>query len=261
MQGKPPPAPDNGDDRRDVRPYEQLAELYDYVMRHVNYVEWADYVDRVFQTFDSNPRRIFEAACGTGTLALELTKRGYSVNGVDRSAQMIGIAWSKADGVENGPTFSAADMRHLPEGDWDAVLCLYDSVNYCLTVDDLRDTLAGLRRCVVEGALGVIDVTTETNSLLYFSDYESSERWRGYRYTRHSKYVRQERLQVNEFRIQHRDRDEVIVERHEQRIYDVDEVLAAVDAGRWEILGAFDDFTFDVADSTSERIHIVLRAR
>ncbi len=245
---------------QELQPYEQLAEVYDYLMRHVDYVEWADYVEDVFRHFDHSPQRIFEVACGTGTLALELTGRGYEVHATDHSSAMVKAASSKLNGSINGPFFSVADMRDLPQADADAVLCLYDSVNYNLTQDDLRATIASMRRVVHKGALCIFDVTTETNSVLYFSHYESKERHRGFSYTRRSEYRKKERLQINEFFIRHRDRADVVHERHEQRIYPIDDVLSMVNTDEWRILGVFDDYTLDPADGTSERIHVVLIA-
>ena len=38
-----------------VVPYSRLAGIYDYVMRHVDYVHGADYVESVFQKHDLSP--------------------------------------------------------------------------------------------------------------------------------------------------------------------------------------------------------------
>lgn len=245
---------------QELHPYEKLAEVYDYLMRHVDYIEWADYVEDVFRHFGQTPERIFEVACGTGTLALELARRGYEVYATDKSAAMVNAAIAKLNGNTDDPIFSVADMRDLPQRDSDAVICLYDSVNYNLNPEDLRATLSSMRRVVHKDALCIFDVTTETNSVLYFSHYESKERHRGISYTRRSEYLKDERLQINEFFIRHRDLTDVIHERHEQRIYPVDDVLSAVNTDEWRIRGVFDDYTLDPADGTSERIHIVLTA-
>jgi SAM-dependent methyltransferase len=243
----------------DVPPYEKLAEVYDYLMRHVDYVEWADYIEEVFHKYDSTPVRIFEVACGTGTMAVELTRRGYVVRGTDVSETMIDAAMSKT-GVDGSPTFEVADMRSLPEDNADAVLCLYDSLNYNLDEQDVGISIANMRRCVHPGALCIFDITTETNSLLYFRNYQAKERHAGYTYTRKSRYERDERLQINEFEIRPNGSSQTIHERHQQRIYDVNTVLNSVDEASWQILDIFDDFTFEPADNSSERVHIILRA-
>jgi len=248
---------------RESEPYEALAQLYDFVMRHVNYVDWADYVEALFRHHEPVPRRIIEVACGTGTLAMDLTMRGYVVHGIDRSPAMIARAKAKvgAAGLSPSPTFALGDMRDLPHDDADALLCLYDSINYCLTADDLRATFSSFRRVVRSGALCVFDITTETNSLRYFRAYRCRERWKGYSYRRASTYIPEERLQVNEFYIRRNGAPEALHERHEQRVYALDEVLAAVPRDRWDVLGTYDDFSLARAHEGSERIHVAMRAR
>ena len=245
-----------------IKPYDLLAKIYDHVMRHVDYVEWADYAEQVFTHFGPVPRHIVEVACGTGTLAVKLAQRGYSVHGIDASEAMIVQARAKAAAIGNGaPTFSVGDMRDLPPDDADAVLCLYDSVNYCLTEDDLRSALSSFRRTVHAEALCLFDVTTEANSLRYFRSYRCREKHEGFVCKRHSRYLQEERLQLNEFVIEQPGSPEAVRELHEQRIYALTDVLAAVSPQEWIVLGAFSDYTLDPADEDAERIHIVLRAR
>src|SRR4051794_38557921 len=42
------------------------------------------------------PARILDLGCGTGSLAVLLAKAGHAVSGVDRSAEMLAVARSKA---------------------------------------------------------------------------------------------------------------------------------------------------------------------
>jgi len=241
--------------------YQMLARLYDFVMRHVDYVEWADYVERIFRFYGPVPRRVFEAACGTGTLALELTARGYAVRGVDASEAMIAQAQAKAAARgPNGPSFSVGDMRDLPPDDADAVLCLYDSINYCLTEKDLRAALASFRRVVHEDALCIFDITTEYNSLRYFKDYHCRERHEEFVYERRSEYLQEQGVQINEFLFERNGSSEVVREVHKQHIYRLEDVRAAIPLDAWQVLGVFDGYTMNPADEASERIHLVLRA-
>jgi len=245
----------------DVRPYELLARVYDYLMRHVDYARWANYLEELFAAFGPTPRRIIEVACGTGTLALDLARRGYTVHGIDASEAMVDEAREKARQYGDGaPTFSTGDMRDLPPDSADALLCLYDSVNYCLTDGDLRAALSSFRRSVCDGALCVFDVTTEANSLRYFQNYHYREKHDGFVYRRHSRYLKEERLQLNEFLIQREDAPDAVREIHEQRIYSVADVLAALVPNEWAVLSTFNDYTFDPTDEQAERVHIILRA-
>jgi SAM-dependent methyltransferase len=54
----------------------------------------ADLVDALLQ--EHGGRRVLDAGCGTGRVAIELAARGYSVVGIDLDAGMLGTARAKA---------------------------------------------------------------------------------------------------------------------------------------------------------------------
>ena len=71
---------------------------------------------------------MLELACGTGSILAQLRDE-YEVVGVDLSPQMLAIAWEKLPGVE----LIEGDMTEVRLGrTFDAVLCLYDSINHLL---------------------------------------------------------------------------------------------------------------------------------
>ncbi|MCY4545730.1 MAG: class I SAM-dependent methyltransferase, partial [Gemmatimonadetes bacterium] len=77
-------------------PYSELAQIYDHVMRHVDYIRWADYIQSVFTRFEATPKDVLELACGTGAMACILDDRGYRMTGIDRSERMIAVAKRKS---------------------------------------------------------------------------------------------------------------------------------------------------------------------
>ena len=248
-----------------VQPYEGLAEIYDFVMRHVNYRLWAMYVMDLFRRYRFSPHTVLDLACGTGSLSLRLHQHGYKVCGADASPAMLTVARRKAKALSADIPFWETRLPAVrAPGRFDAVLCLYDSINYLLNMDHVRQTLdnvyAVLAADVRSGARGlfVFDICTEANSLRNFRDYTESQRGRGFSYTRRSVYAPHDRLQTNEFEIRFRGGG-TVVEKHAQRVYALGEMLDAIHASPFELLGAFSGFTFSEATETSERIHFVLR--
>jgi 2-polyprenyl-3-methyl-5-hydroxy-6-metoxy-1,4-benzoquinol methylase len=67
---------------------------------------------------------VLDAGCGTGRYVVELAKRGYRVCGVDRSAELIGVAQNRPQDVANCPQFVISDLLQasFPQP-FDAVLC------------------------------------------------------------------------------------------------------------------------------------------
>lgn len=245
-----------------VDPYSHLAEIYDHLMRHVDYAYWADYIELVFRRFESKPKTLLELACGTGNLAMLLSDRGYNLTGVDRSAAMISVAENKARVAGKKLTFKRGDMVSPPvTGPFDAVLCLYDSVNYLLDLGSIQRLLQEVKRHLNDQGLFVFDACTEMNSKRYFHKQIDQDSINGITYIRRSEYLPDQRIQVNEFQlVSQRDGERVHqIERHEQRIYPVTDLQSAITASGLEYIGAFDGFTFSKASERSNRVHFVAR--
>ncbi len=243
-------------------PYSQLAQIYDHVMRHVDYRKWGSYVQSVFTRFNVTPKDILELACGTGAMACILDERGYRMTGMDRSDSMIAIAEQKAREGRRTIHFQVGDMVHAPiAGSYDAVLCLYDSINYVKEETDILAMMDRLRTLINPGGLFMFDACTEINSRRYFHNQVDQENTRDFSYIRRCEYVPDTRLQVNEFQFTFNRNGKRYSsrERHEQRIYPVAELAEICREAGYRVLGAFDGFTFEQASEKSNRVHYVVR--
>lgn len=79
---------------------------------------------------------MLELACGTGSVLAHL-RGDYEVTGVDRSRPMLELAAAKLPGVE----LVHGDMTEVRLGRrFDAVLCLYDSINHVVRFEDWERT-------------------------------------------------------------------------------------------------------------------------
>ena len=75
--------------------YQSLAGCYDQFTRDVDYAAWADYIERHFRRRGLPGNTVLDLACGTGSLTLELARRGYEMIGVDLSPEMLTQAAEK----------------------------------------------------------------------------------------------------------------------------------------------------------------------
>ena len=243
-------------------PYSELAQIYDHVMRHVDYIRWADYIQSVFTRFEATPKDVLELACGTGAMACILDDRGYRMTGIDRSESMIAVAKRKSVDSRRTIRFQVGDMVRMPvSGSFDAVLCLYDSINYVVDEADIAAMLKGLRRVLNADGLFVFDVCTEINSRRYFHNQVDQESKGDFSYVRRCEYVPETRIQINEFQFtfNREGKRYSTRERHEQRIYPVARLKEICQESGYRVLGAFDGFSFEEASEKSNRVHYVVR--
>ena len=238
-------------------PYQALAARYDQVMEHVDHAAWAALIERIWKKHDVSPRRILETGAGTCRMAPHLEKPGRWLVASDLSDRML------AQGEGRAPRRVAADFRRLPFADvsFDAILCLYDAVNYCLHLPDLRNFFAEASRVLLPGGALVADITTATNSRRHFMEMTSHEELDGVHVVRHSWYEPVARVQFNEFQLFEpagdglfRLREEI----HRQRIWDLSDFDGAASRAGLSRVGAWND-KLASADARSERIHLVFR--
>ena len=240
------------------QPYAELAKIYDRVMEHIKYDEWSDYISSIFRHFGIKVKSILEIACGTGNFSLYLHNHGYDVTCTDLSLEMLKVAAYKFKENKIPPKLFAADMTSLPlKTEFDAVLCLYDSVNYLINPDDLRKTFQGTCSVIKDCGLFIFDVCTVKNSQMFFSDNSMYENLGEVKYERKCRFRDSENIQENLFIIENN--GDRFIEKHSQRIYRLKEITEIISGSQFRILGVFDDFTFNTGTENSERVHFVLQ--
>ena len=248
---------------REAGRYEKIAAFYDYLMRHVNYEQWYEYLQALFRVHALEADRILEMACGTGVLLEKFAKDGWQTYGFDLSKNMLAIARNRLLTYQPKPVLWVGDMRQFAiPGKVDIAICLYDSLNYCLLDSEIAATLDCVHDVLTEKGLFVFDVVTIRNCKTNFLNYYERDFVGEVEYIRQAHYQVRSKKQINEFRIISRDsgKKEVFCERHVQRIYPLHELQALLlRNSRWQILGLFDNFSKRPGAEKSDRVHFVVR--
>ncbi|HLO13719.1 MAG TPA: class I SAM-dependent methyltransferase [Anaerolineales bacterium] len=124
------------------------AELYDLFYAEKPYAEEAAFVHRCIQAYKPNASNLLELACGTGTHSFLLEKYGYKIIATDYSPDMLKRAREKAQQVNSHVDFRQQDMRMLDisERPFDVVTCLFDSLGYVATNENILQVLKGIDR-------------------------------------------------------------------------------------------------------------------
>lgn len=138
---------------RDECIYSKYARYFDLLYPHDKYERQANILDAVFARYSNRKiSHILDLACGTGSLANLLVKRGYAVTGLELSKEMIAIAQSKV------PELHAVQGRleEFPiRGSYDAITCV-SALNYLESAGALEELFAHCSESLVDGGLLII---------------------------------------------------------------------------------------------------------
>ncbi len=91
---------------------------------------------------DLNGRRILDAGCGTGALAVEAAKRGAQVVATDLSPTLIELAGERVpDELREKIDFCVGDMTQTPGEEFDHIVAMDSLIHY-----DIDDVMAAVTR-------------------------------------------------------------------------------------------------------------------
>jgi len=249
----------------EVAPYSKLASIYDEVMSHVNYVGWAQFASDILTEYglalpDAEPPPcLLECACGTGSVAIQLSLKGYTVSAFDGSAEMIEIARWKTRDMLQPPRWMVSSFEDLEvEAEYNAALCLYDSVNYLMHERAVLDFFARIKRALKPRGFFLFDVCTEHNSLVNFADGSVEEYIESGYYHRVMSYHQRRCIQENLFYI-HLDKcgGDVFLERHQQRIFALPDIRRFITVAGFKLLEETDDVKRRPPSAGSLRVHFL----
>ena len=136
------------------------AELYDLFYADKPYEAEAAFVDQCLREYAGGPvNNLLEIACGTGTHALQLEKRGYQIVATDYSQDMLARARQKGEAAASQVDFRQQDMTRLDVAGrpFDAAYCLFDSIGYVATNESLRKVFRGVHEHLRAGGLFVFE--------------------------------------------------------------------------------------------------------
>lgn len=141
--------------------YVALAESYDRLTNDVDYDAVVDFYFSILNREGISPKTAVDLACGTGSVTVRLADRGIRTVGVDLSEEMLCIAASKIEGMENPPVFVCQNLAEfrLPKG-VDLAVCALDSLDYITDPEDCQKAIKRIYKALNPGGCFIFDVNT-----------------------------------------------------------------------------------------------------
>lgn len=141
--------------------YAEFSQFYDNLTVNVDYKKRADYLLALLERYGHKSGITLDLACGTGTLTLELKKRGIDVYGVDASCDMLMKAQEKAYEANESILFLCQKMQELDlYGTIDTCFCTLDSINHLPSCDDVQRAFDKVSLFMNNGGYFIFDVNT-----------------------------------------------------------------------------------------------------
>jgi SAM-dependent methyltransferase len=133
--------------------FKKSARFYDAIYSFKDYAGEAAKVDALIQERRPGARTLFDVACGTGK-HLEHLRTRYVVEGLDLDPELLAIARERLPGVP----LHHDDMVDFDLGRrFDAVVCLFSSIGYAKTVENLERALRTMANHLEPGGVLVVE--------------------------------------------------------------------------------------------------------
>ena len=134
--------------------YKEFSEIYDFIYSFIDYKKACKKLLKLIKKYKRSPgMKLLDVACGTGTHLFYL-QDNFICTGLDLNADMLEIAKKK---VENA-TFIQADMVTMNLNEkFDVITCLFSSIGYTKTYENLRKTISNFSTHLNSGGLVVIE--------------------------------------------------------------------------------------------------------
>ena len=144
-----------------MKSYSVFAQYYDELTANVEYPRRADYLLKLLDRLGHAPGLTLDLACGTGSLTLELFRRGVDIYGIDGSVEMLSEARMKCAEAGADILFLCQKMQSIDlYGTVDTVICSLDSLNHLRDEKELIQVFEKVSFFMNPGGYFLFDMNT-----------------------------------------------------------------------------------------------------
>ena len=133
--------------------FRKYAKYYDLLYKDKDYYNETLYISKIIKK-STKGKKILEIGCGTGSHAIELSKKGFQVCGIDNSKQMISAAKKKTKKLK----FKVSDARKFKfEEKFDIILLNFHVINFITNENELKKFFINCYRALSKNGILLFD--------------------------------------------------------------------------------------------------------
>lgn len=141
--------------------YGDFAYYYDLLTENVDYESRSDYICSLLAENGVGKGILLDLACGTGTMAMLLHKKGYEVVGVDASEEMLSQAQEKKMQENADIIFLCQKMEELDLfGTVKGAVCTLDSINHVTSEEKVKEIIRRVSLFMEDKGVFIFDLNT-----------------------------------------------------------------------------------------------------
>lgn len=247
--------------------YNVLAEVYDELNQTVDYPKIVSYYEECFKKYSEIPvSSVLDLGCGTGTVTLEMAKRGYDLVGVDSNEDMLATAQGKAlEASVSDVLWLEQSMTELDlYGTVSATVSCLDCINHLLTGKEVEKCFSLVHLFLEPGGLFIFDVNTPTKFENVYKERDYVLESDGTLCAWHNEW--HPKTKICDFQLTvFREQPDGLYERTDglerEKCYSKKDLVSKLEKVGFEVIGCFDDCSFNEGNELSERWHFVAKAR
>ncbi len=234
-----------------VEPYQRLAAFYDsdwgsFTNSYIPFLKLLD------QEFHLSGKKVLDIACGTGNLALILADMGCDVTGVDRSPEMLNIARAKCKNYSTHFLIDNMLSFDLGAQQFDYIFNTFDSINYLLTLDEIKQFFTQVYRALKLEGYFIFDINTE--HAFGFRHIGTHHREiNGIRFIQKHRFDAPACIETTRFLFDDGE------ETHVQKGYQKDQIENLLLLMKFNIIACYSAFDLVLADENTERLLFLCR--
>lgn len=215
--------------------YAHLAHWFEYLNDDCDYEKWSQYLIAKLSAFSLE--KGLDVGCGGGWFTRAFERQGYSMTGMDVSAQMLDYAQEQArkQGLPIEYLLGDITATKLPKR-FDFVTAINDCINY-IPKQKLRSAFKNVYSALKKNGIFLFDVSSERKFREKIANTVSADDREDVTYLAFNKVEQDKAVMDVTLFVKRKDGAfERLDEQHTQYIYSVEELTAALQECGFEIL-------------------------